>query len=450
MRVTSAVTAGLATHGVGNRHDLPLPFGLVVAGACAVLIASFVGLSVWRDAPRSPEDAGRPLPRAVGRLLDGRVLRGVVAALGALLAVVTLAALLAGSDDTDNPAPYVVFVWLWIGLPFLSLLLGPVWRVVDPVRWVHRALARVLRVDPARGMVRAGGRGGVPASVGYRPAALGLLVFGWLELVQPDRTTRPVLTAYVVGYLVVTLVAAVWFGDTWFRRGDPFGVASELYGALAVPGRRGDGTWVASGPAAGLGRVPAGRGLLATASVMLAITAYDGFQGNLWWTVLVQTSSVPLLWQAVGLLGFVGLVAGTIAGAAAVSARLAGRPVRGVPTAFAPSIVPIAAGYVVAHYWSLFVVGGQVTWLLLSDPLGTGADLLHSGGQQPSDLLIQPTLTAVIQVVAIVTGHVLGLLVAHDVALRLFPRRVAVLGQVPVLVVMVGYTIGGLVLLFSA
>jgi hypothetical protein len=39
--------------------------------------------------------------------------------------------------------------------------------------------------------------------------------------------------------------------------------------------------------------------------------------------------------------------------------------------------------------------------------------------------------------------------VAHERAVTLFPRRVAVTGQVPLLVLMVLYTVGGLTLLFS-
>ncbi|MGQ0576912.1 MAG: hypothetical protein ACT4RN_22330 [Pseudonocardia sp.] len=54
------------------------------------------------------------------------------------------------------------------------------------------------------------------------------------------------------------------------------------------------------------------------------------------------------------------------------------------------------------------------------------------------------------QVAAVVTGHILGVDAAHDRAARLFPRRQAVAGQVPLLVLMVGYTVGGLSLLFAA
>src|SRR4029079_17175967 len=81
-----------------------------------------------------------------------------------------------------------------------------------------------------------------------------------------------------------------------------------------------------------------------------------------------------------GLLGMCLVVALSLHLAAAVSARLAGIPVRGVAAQFAPSLLPIAAGYVVAHYWSLVVFEGQTTLIRLSDPLGIGANWLGTGG----------------------------------------------------------------------
>ena len=86
----------------------------------------------------------------------------------------------------------------------------------------------------------------------------------------------------------------------------------------------------------------------------------------------------------------------------------------------------------------------------MSDPLGTGANWLGTGALQPWPALISPGLVAGIQVVAIVTGHVVGVVLAHEQAVRLFPRRAAVVGQVPLLILMVLYTVGGLTLLFSS
>jgi hypothetical protein len=121
-----------------------------------------------------------------------------------------------------------------------------------------------------------------------------------------------------------------------------------------------------------------------------------------------------------------------------------------LPGEFAHSLVPIALGYVVAHYYSLFVLEGQRTIILLSDPLYTGhSNWLGTANRGVDASFITPTNVATLQVVAVVLGHILGVVLAHDRAVRLFPRRQAVAGQLPLLAVMVGYTVGGLLLLFS-
>jgi hypothetical protein len=51
--------------------------------------------------------------------------------------------------------------------------------------------------------------------------------------------------------------------------------------------------------------------------------------------------------------------------------------------------------------------------------------------------------------VSVILGHVLGVVAAHDRAVRLLPRRHALVGQLPMLVVMVCYTLTGLWLLLS-
>ncbi|HEX2300968.1 MAG TPA: hypothetical protein VHH34_21080, partial [Pseudonocardiaceae bacterium] len=57
---------------------------------------------------------------------------------------------------------------------------------------------------------------------------------------------------------------------------------------------------------------------------------------------------------------------------------------------------------------------------------------------------------AFIQVLAVVVGHVLAVVSAHDRSIGLFPRSDVVVGQLPLVVLMVGYTVSGLTLLFAA
>lgn len=439
----ATAVASMPAHGLGSRQDLPLPFSAVLIGAAAALLVSFVALGALWPEPRLRADSGRPLPAVVARTLSSPVFKGIWVTLSLLLTAWTVMALVLGVDDANNPVPYVAYAWLWVGLAALSLILGPVWAWLNPIRWLHKGLTRLARLDPEASMTT--------WSPGYWPAALGLFAFTWLELIAPDRTTLPVLRVAIGGFVLIDLLGALVFGRGWFARCDPFEVWSRLYGSLSPLALRPDRVWVLRSPLHGANAVTVDRGLLATAAVMLGGTAYDGFSSEPLWYTFVQSSDLPSeLLMTAGLLGMSLVVALSLHLAAAVSAHLAGIPVRGLAAQFAPSLLPIAAGYLVAHYWSLLIFEGQNTLAKLSDPLGIGANWLGTGELTASRALLAPTLVALIQVVAIVTGHVLGVVLAHERAVTLFERRVAVIGQVPLLVLMVGYTSGGLLLLFSS
>lgn len=288
------------------------------------------------------------------------------------------------------------------------------------------------------------------ARPGMWPAAALLLVFSWLELVADDRTTLPVLRLAVAFFVLVGVGGSLVVGRAWFRDGDPFEVLSRVYGQLAPLARRPDRRLVLRTPVHGPSLLPARRGLLATVSVLLGGTAYDSLTSDIRYAAWVQSTSAPVLLRTATLVATCLVVGLALLLAAGVSARIAGVPGRGMGEQFAPAIIPVAAGYLVAHYWSLLIFQGQRTLALLSDPLGTGADLLGTAGIVPGQALIAPTLVAALQAGAIVLGHVLGIVVAHERAIRLFDRRSAVVGQVPLMVLMVLYTVGGLTLLFAA
>ena len=435
----------LPTHGVGSRSDLPLPFGALVASALAALLISFLAVGLlWRE-PRLRSSQGLVLPGALASVLDSRWLRRAAQTLSVALTLWTLVALLAGPDSARNPVPHVVYVWLWVGLAFASMLLGPVWRVINPVRLLHTGLLRLARVSPDVAVFR--------YRAGWGPAALGLGVFTWVELIATENTSLPFLRLLILGYLLVSILGAGLFGRAWFDRADPFEAWSSLLGALAPLGRRDDRRWVLRTPLHGINELRGERGLIATVAVMLGGTAYDGFSANLSWATFVQTSAVPAwMLKTATMLGFFTAVALTLWLAAAASMALSGKGIRdsfNFASDFAPSLIPIAGGYVVAHYWSLFVYQAPVGLALLSDPLGTGADLLGTAGIRPADALVQATLVATIQAVSIVVGHLLAVLAAHERAVSVLDRRSAIMGQIPLMFIMLAYTFAGLTILFA-
>lgn len=192
-------------------------------------------------------------------------------------------------------------------------------------------------------------------------------------------------------------------------------------------------------PFNGLDATPQLPGLVATVCVMLGSTAYDGFSDSPSWITTVQTSPVGRTTAAtLGLLGAVALVAALYA-LCAGAVRLISGQLRHPLTAFAHSLVPIALGYLIAHYFTLFVTEGPRTVMVA---LGTDNPV-------PPEPLLGPGGVATLQVAAIVLGHVLGVVAAHDRSVRLFPPGRAVAGQLPLLVLMITYTIGGLSLLIA-
>lgn len=436
----------VVAHGVGGRQALPLPFDLVVRGAVAALLVSFLGLGVLWRAPRLRGGAaGRPLPHVVQRVVDGSVVRALLRVSGLVVTGYVAVAAVFGRDDALNPAPYAVYILFWVGLVPASLLLGPVWRRLNPLRAAHAVLAGLLRIDARRGLVP------LPAAWGYRPAALSLASFVWLELAAPGGSTVPALRWYFGVYASVHLLAALVFGSRWFAAGDGFEVYSTLLGTLAPWGRRDDGRLVARNPLDGTAAFGNAPGVVTLVAVLLGSTAFDSLSGSPAWFRLVQGLEVAQVVPATaGLIVMIGTVAVSYRGAVLLAGRF-GRRGR-APSAgdLAHTITPIIAGYLLAHYLAYLLFQGQQAFILLSDPLGTGADLLGTATRGVDYGLLSPPALALVQVVAVVGGHVLGVVAAHDRAVALFPRRHAVSGQLPLLVLMLGYTVGGLYLLFAA
>jgi hypothetical protein len=129
-------------------------------------------------------------------------------------------------------------------------------------------------------------------------------------------------------------------------------------------------------------------------------------------------------------------------------AKLVASTNRPLTYAFLGSLVPIACAYVLAHYFSLLVIQGQVAITLISDPFGFGWDLFGTADYQADPTVISPNTIWYFQVAVLVTGHVFGLVLAHDRAVALFDSpRTAIRTQYAMLALMVVYTVGGLWLL---
>lgn len=433
-------------HGIGGSQDLPISLPFALAGGSAALAVSFIVLALaWRQPRFDAARQGLVVWPWLARAVDDGWLAWPLRVLGLVATAYVGWAALAGPDNLANPTFGVVYVLLWVGLVPASLLLGPVYKAVNPVRTVHLVLSKLTGGDPSHGVLV------LPRWVGLWPASLGLLTFVWLELVSPDANYLWMIRLWFAAYFAVLIIGAALFGDRWISAADPFEAYSTLVGHLSVFGHRDDGVLVVRNPLVNLDGMAPQPGLVATLGVLLGSTAFDSFQDSIAWLRFSQkltVQEVPL--NTLALVAFCAAVAALFAFATMLTPAVTDIDHRSVPRRFAHSLVPIVVGYVVAHYLSYFVEVGQQTAIYLSDPMVEGANLLGTADLQVNYWLsLHPTLLAVVKVVSIVTGHVLGVVAAHDRAMKLLPRRDQLTGQLPLLFVMVGFTIGGLYLLLT-
>jgi hypothetical protein len=436
----------ILAHGIGGARDLPVSPELAIAGAVAALTVSFTVLIIaWRTPRYDAATSGRVAPAPLAALVDSTAFHVALRVVGMVMFGYTAWTAVLGEDLLINPFFGIFYVLVWVGLVPASLLLGPVWKALSPVRTINRGLALVTGSDPERGIFT------YPARLGYWPAALGLLAFVWLELVYPQSSQLGPVRLWCAVYVAAMLIGGALFGSGFYARADPFEVYSSLVAKLSIWGRR-DGVLVIRSPLANLDTVPVRPGLLAVVAVLFGSTAFDSFKDSSRWVRFTQQhlGSVQLL-DNLALVGFCVVVGLVFAAGCAATGVGAEQRRRDLPDLFAHSVVPIIVGYIAAHYLSYFVEVGQQTLIFMSDPMSDGSDLLGTGDWSISYWLsYHPTFLATSKVVAVVAGHVVAVVAAHDRAIRLLPARHQVTGQLPLLFAMVAFTVGGLYLLFAA
>jgi hypothetical protein len=444
-------------HGLGGSSDLPVPYAYSVIGAAWALTFTFALVAfAWRRPRFDPLKPGHPLPAVVTALVDSKLTRGIAATAALLFTIWVVLAGLWGPQTQANALLGVFYVLLWVGLVAVSLLFGPVWRVISPVRTVYQLLQRISPQSLSRPRLS------YPEGWGYRPAAVGLFAFVWMELASPNPASLPWVKSWLLIYVVVLLGGAWLCGQRWFARVDPFGVYSMAVSRLSPFRRNPETRRIAIGnPFDHLLSLPIRPGVVVTLAVLLGSTAFDSFSSSVTWRNFADGLAkaihvVPLAvslsaLRTIGLLVFVAVVATTFSLAARATGGIDREQRRALPGQMAHSLIPIVVGYIFAHYLSYLVERGQQAVFALADPFGRGWNLLGLAHLHVAYVLsMHPTVLAVTKVSCVVTGHIVAVIAAHDKALRVLPTGHQLTGQLTMMLVMVGYTFTGLYLLFSA
>ncbi|HZC70835.1 MAG TPA: hypothetical protein VE442_09090 [Jatrophihabitans sp.] len=423
-------------HAFGARYELPLPLVAFLLGGSAVVAASFVLVLRTPVSPIVAEPteraAVRHVPATAG--IPGLVVVGLLCWAG-----------IAGSQDVaENILPTLFWVYVWVVLPLLCGLVGDFTSGSNPFGFLAQL------GDAARGS-----RAPVtwPRWLGWWPAVV-LALLGTLgELVFNQTMTLPRMIAWaVIAYCALCVVMGAAFGAPAYRgNGELFTVLLATWGRLGwlrfgAPGARGF--------AGGL-RAPFERSFSRTLFVLLLLVSisYDGLLNTTQWSDLevhlVPAVGHPHKQELVGTLAFLVLIVVlyTVFLLFALAVRWAGR-LRSVRETFAgllPSLVPIAFGYLLAHYLQYILINGQLILPLLGAPGGAGTNLHlpypFNDSYEVHAHFLPSGFYWYLDVVVIVVVHIVAVVLAHGFLGRAQASpQAARRAEYPWIVAMIGYT----------
>jgi hypothetical protein len=406
-------------HSLTNTYQSRLPLVVYLAGAAITVALSFAFLLI-ADIRAEPPNVDSP-----GRLPPAPVRFGL-RAIGLIGWVWIVAQGMAGGNSAGDVSTLFLWVYGWVGVAMLSAFVGPVWHWLSPFATIFDIGAWVMGRLGVRGWDAAE----YPTWLGRWPAIAAFVFFIWLELV--GQAGPSLLFVVLVGYTAFTLAMMAQFGrDAWRENGETFSVWFGLLGRLAP--------FALAGTTGRLRRRSFASGLLEDSWTTSDIVIIALGTGSILFDGLSQTTPWYSVFGAPGTLvktlelaGFLGLI---VVAALAVS-RLVGI------SATAAGLLPIAVGYLVAHYFTYLLIDGQRIVVAISDPLQQGANLFGTAFFEPTSAFLPPGFVWTIQLAAVVGGHMLGAWGGHVVAARtpLAVGRSHRRREVPLAVIMVALT----------
>ncbi|MEM7222252.1 MAG: hypothetical protein AAF495_04695 [Pseudomonadota bacterium] len=452
-----ALPSPVAAHAFGARYDLPIPLSLYLIGAGAAVLLSFVVTAVFlrsveaAQAKYTADLKNTPLGWLVGFRPLHTLLR--VVSVG-IFCLIIATGYFGVEHSLKNLAPTMVWVIFWVGMAFVSALIGNLWGLVNPWKilfaWAERLTGGLTLNKP------------YPERLGVWPAIILFLTISWIELVYETPGKPSFIASIILVYSAITWGAMVVFGaETWLKRGEVFTVFFTLFARFALFAVEDGRLKIRPFGIGLLDDKPVTRSMMAFVILALSTVTFDGIsETETWANFLTWIGESPALRDTLLALRSVAvnLIALIISASIVLlplsflaiylifslfMAKAAGGrlPAGEVARFFVLTLVPIAIAYHVAHYLSFLMLAGQLIVPLSSDPFGYGWDLFGGAAYRMDISVVSAKMVWYVAVAAIVVGHVIAVYLAHVMALRAFKdHRAALLSQIPMVILMVGYT----------
>jgi len=452
-------------HAFDEKYDLPLPINYFLWGAAGTVAVTYLLAIIFLKLPIASLSRNAP-SEAKPLVFCNTKLRFLLLPIQLSFLMIVVGLLIIGLTGPQNPLmnliPHVLWVNWWIGMPLLFMVFGNVLQVFSPVNTLFNAIALPFK-KPLIPLLK------YPSWLGCWPATFLLLSWCWIEVIYPNAALPRYISVIVIIWLITCASLKIVFGKDCVRNHiDFFAIYFSYFGmtsALNYHGKKGQGISFIS-PFKGLliSNQTSTPGSVSFVIAMLSTVLFDGFHSSNAWQFYEQflTKYLPKL------LDINGYVAGAIGvflvwfvlyaifllscGLNLILSKYFYSDIKmnfqTIVKNFAPTLVPIAIAYLIAHNFSSLILQGQNFLALLSDPYQLGWDICGTADLRPDITLIDAKLTWYVAISSILLGHIISIWLCHMTALKLFSSRsVAGVSTLPLSLVMIIYTVISLIVL---
>ena len=376
-------------HGIINVGDLPIPFDMVLNAAVLAVVLTFVFLKVsWKESILTSEEKLFSTKQSFSGKLFGFL----------ILALLTIPGLVSNEAAKVSITPLILWVFLWIGVPVLGLLFGDLYAKFNPLSIL------VNREGESKNV--------------YIASFL-FICLTWFELVW-SKPGNPRHIGIVFLILFLTVSAIQKFYKKTIIEVDPLLVLHHLYSKMRVTNK----APVFKTLLNNLANLSQLKGMEYFILLMIGTVTYDGLRETTFWFNIFGTRTYETAFSTLAFLSMNLIVIIFYRFACYFAIRVSGEDLNlnEISLKFGHTMLPIAFAYHVTHYLGLLLFESQTLLYRLNDPLGFGWNLFNAQ-EATVDYFLEPVILWTIMVIVTLAGHMLSVVLAHDLSVKIFGHQ---------------------------
>ncbi len=377
------------SHGIINVGDLPIPFNMVLNAAVLTVVVTFVFLKVsWKESILTSEEKLFLTKQSPSGKLLGLL----------VLVLLTVPGLVNNEVAKVSVTPLILWVFLWIGVPVLGLLFGDLYAKFNPLSII------VNRKGDSKNVY---------------VASFLFICLTWFELVW----TKPGNPRHI-GIVFLLLIVVVSFVQKFYKKTiievDPLLVLHHLYSKMRITHK----APVFKSLLNNLSNLAQLKGMEYFILLMIGTVTYDGLRETTFWFNLFGTRSYETSFSTMAFLSMNLIVIIFYRFACYFAIRVSGEnyDLNEISLKFGHTMLPIAFAYHVTHYLGLLLFESQTLLYRLNDPLGFGWNLFNAQ-ETTIDYFLEPIVLWTVMVIVTLAGHMLSVVLAHDLSVKIFGHQ---------------------------